>query len=159
MSANDYPDRNPRTWSLWGMKEGSQSFKVIHFVEAETFTSFWEQKDYDLAPDKAATKYVAVQLQIKDVQKKGGGIQIGQFFLSQSVKSQDHEQEKGRSVPGKVGSISPNPVLGLNASLSNLSISVDQTQHPDVLDVPVEQSPNNPGRSTLLNFFCVIYLR
>ena len=133
------------------MKEGSQSFKIIHFVESETFTSFWEQKDYDIPPDKAATRYIAVQLQIKDVQKKGGGIQMGQFFLSQRVNNQDNNASNGSPLAIE-GTVGLNPALGLSMSLSNLSIKVDQTQDPEVLDVPVEQSPNNPGHlSTFLS--------
>ena len=130
------------------MKEGSQSFKIIHFVESETFTSFWEQKDYDIAPDKAATRYIAVQLQIKDVQKKGGGIQMGQFFLSQRVNNGDNNASNGSPLAIK-GTVGLNPNLGLSMSLSNLSIKVDQTQDPEVLDVPVEQSPNNPGNISI----------
>ena len=127
------------------MKEGSQSFKIIHFVESETFNSFWEQKDYDIAPDKVTTKYVAVQLQIKDVQKKGGGIQIGQFFLSQKVNNRGNNDSSNGSPIAIKGTVGLNPALALNLSLSNLSIQVDQTRDPEVLDVPVEQSPNNPG--------------
>ena len=156
VSANDYPDRNPRTWSLWGMKEGSQSFKVIHFVETSTFNSFWEQKDFDIAHDKATTKYVAVQLQIKDVQKKGGGIQVGQFFLSQQVNDRiyDDGNSNNNENPSAIkGTVGLNPALGLGLSLSNLSIQVDPTQPQAVLDVPVEQSPNNPGQFWIIQRF------
>ena len=82
-SANDCLERSPKSWSLFGIREGATEYELLHEVENEIFDAYWQTKHFVLNGKFENVMFDTLELRITEVQQPGSGTQLGMFYLSQ----------------------------------------------------------------------------
>ena len=83
-SANDCLEKMPKSWALYGIREGSCDFELLHRIDNEIFDAYWQTKHYVLDSKFENVLFDKLELRISENQKPGSGVQLGMFYLSQS---------------------------------------------------------------------------
>ena len=77
VSGNDMPERDPKSWELWGSNDG-KNWTSLDKRTDEQFTSRLQARDFKVATGQAFSKY---KLVVTESVKKSSGLQFAEVHL------------------------------------------------------------------------------
>jgi Calpain family cysteine protease len=75
--------RNPKSWALFGLKQGAAEYELLHETKDEMFTEVYQVKAFELPECADGVLFASLQLRILEIVKKGAGIQLSQLAVFQ----------------------------------------------------------------------------